>query len=67
MKFMTRMKANTAKYVGKFEQKFASYRHKFESDPYVNRFKGSVKKLLGIAAPELEALEGSDEESDFDA
>lgn len=63
MKWMSQMKANTAKYVKKFDE----YKHKFHADPYVNRFKGSVKRLLGMEAPELKALQGSDEESDFDA
>ena len=39
-----------------------------ENDPYLKRFKGSVKKLLGIPAPELDDdINGSgEEESDFD-
>ena len=66
MKWMSQMKANTAKYVKKFEQHFSKYRKQIEDDPYLKRFKGSVKKLLGIPAPELDALDGSDEDSDFD-
>ena len=38
-----------------------------ENDPYLKRFKGSVKKLLGIPAPELDdGANGSEEDSDFD-
>ena len=66
MKFINQMKSNTAKYVQKFEQSFNKYRQKIESDPFINRFKGSVKKLLGIPAPELEALKSNASESDSD-
>ena len=66
--FISRMKANAAKYVEKFEQNFHKYRLKLENDPYLKRFKGNVKKMLGIPAPELEEFEqdGSEEDSDFD-
>ena len=72
VKFMTRMKTNASKYVEKFEQNFNMYKKQFktqlENDPYLKRFKGNVKKMLGIPAPELDELEqaSGEEESDFD-
>ena len=67
-KFMGRMKANANMYVKKFELNFNKYRHKLENDPYLKRFKGNFKKMLGMPAPELQELDqdGSDEDSDFD-
>ena len=66
VKFMSRMKANASKYVEKFEQNFNKYKKQLENDPYLKRFKGNVKKMLGIPAPELEELDQDEDEEDSD-